>query len=70
MDVGDKVDHLMVTEVELVEVLLHTSDLLKLVTVLLVLSPRLRQLVFNPFESQKKVEYLLVALHNILSENC
>lgn len=69
VDVRHKVHHLMVTQVELVEVLLHSRDLFKLMTVLLVLPPGLGKLVFDSLQSQEEVEYLLVALHNILGEN-
>ena len=63
-------DHFVVAEIEFMEMLLHTLDFFKLMTVLLVFSPRLRELMLNAFKSQEEIKDLLVALHYILSEDC
>jgi hypothetical protein len=70
VDVRDEMDHFMVAEVKFMEMLLHPLDFLKLMTVLLVFTPRLRELMLNTLKSQEEVKDLLVALHYILSEDC
>ena len=60
----------MVAEIKFMEMLLHAFDFFKLMTVLLVFTPRLRELMLNTLKSQEKIKDLLVALHYILSEDC
>ena len=63
-------DHFVVAEIKFMEMFLHALDFLKLMTVLLVFTPRLRELMLNTLKSQEKIKDLLVALHYILSEDC
>ena len=63
-------DHFVVAEIKFMEMFLHALDFLKLMTVLLVFTPRLRELMLNTLKSQEEIKDLLVALHYILSEDC
>jgi len=66
----NKVQHLVMTEVELMKDVLHAFNLLELLYILLVDAPRLRQLVLDALQAPEEAEHLLVVLHNIVSKNC
>lgn len=59
----------MVTEVETVENVLHTSNSLKLLDVFLIGAPGLRKLMLDPLESPEEIEYLFIAFHYFISED-
>lgn len=61
-------NHLVMVEIEFVEGVSHAHYLVKLMIVLLVLTPRLRKKMLYSLQSPQEIEDLFIGLHHFLSE--